>query len=99
MRYRLLSVANEDLSSAITFYERQSGGLGLQFLDAFEEAIHRVLACPDAWTPVSANQRRCLFRRLPFALLYTRDEQGILVTAVMDLRRDPTRMDNRLGMT
>jgi hypothetical protein len=76
MRYRLLSVAAEDLAAAVEFYERQSAGLGADFLDEFEAAIQRVCSCPHAWTPVSANQRRCLFRRFPFAILYTADRRA-----------------------
>ncbi len=89
MKYRMLSAAAEDLASAIAFYDEQSSGLGLRFLDEFEFAVQRVLNCPDAWTRVSPNQRRCLFRRFPFATLYTCDEQGVLITAVMDLRAGP----------
>ena len=33
MRYRLLSVAAQDLSLAIEFYESQSAGLGLESVD------------------------------------------------------------------
>ncbi len=99
MNYRILSIASTDLSNAITFYENQSGGLGLEFLDEFESVMQRVLSCPQAWTAVSINQRRCLFRRFPFAVLYAKIEGEILVTAVIDLRVDPFRLQNRIHQT
>jgi len=99
MKYRLLSVAAEDLAEAIEFYERQSAGLGSRFLDEFEAAIQRLLRCPEAWTTISPNQRRCLFRRFPFAILYAIDGRDIIVTAVMDLRMDPDKQKARTRQT
>jgi hypothetical protein len=58
VKYRLLSVAAEDLSDSVEFYEAQSAGLGAQFLDEFEATIRRIMNCPEAWTAVSPNQRR-----------------------------------------
>ena len=89
MNYRMLSVAADDLALAIAFYDHQSAGLGQQFLHEFEAAVQRVLNCPEAWTSISPNQRRCLFRRFPHAVLYARDYEGIVITAVMDLRMGP----------
>ena len=84
------------MANAIDFYEKQSAGLGLAFLDEFEAVVERILMCPRAWTSVSTNQRRCLFRRFPYSVLYAQKEHEILVTAVMDLRRDPVRLSKRL---
>ncbi len=95
MNYRILSVAARDLTDAIEFYERQSGGLGEQFLDEYESVIRRILDFPEAWTPISPNQRRCLVRRFPYAVLYAHDGNEILVTGIADLRRDPGIQANR----
>jgi hypothetical protein len=38
---------------------------------------------------VGKRHRRCLFRRFPFAVLYSHTETEILVAGVIDLRRDP----------
>ncbi len=99
MQYRMLSVAAEDLAAAVSYYEEQSSGLGDRFLDEFEATVQRILHHPEAWQAVSANQRRCLFRRFPFALLYAREGAGILVTAVVDLRTEPDKQRERIRKT
>jgi len=99
MKYRILSVAAGDMADAIKFYESQSSGLGLEFLDEFECVMQRIFSCPNAWTSVSPNQRRCFFRRFPFSVLYAQNKSEILVTAIMDLRIDPFRQQERIRQT
>ena len=89
MTYRLLAVAESELSDAASWYEAQAAGLGGEFLDEFEQVISRVQKFPDAWARVGKRHRRCLFRRFPFAVLYSYTETEIFVAGVIDLRRDP----------
>lgn len=99
MNFRLLSVAERELAEAAGWYEEQARGLGQQFLDEFEATMERVIRFPDAWTPISTRHRRCLFRRFPFAVIYSRSGSDIRVSAVADLRRDPERMERRIDET
>ncbi len=99
MNYRVLSVAAVDLAEAMEFYEKQSSGLGLEFLNEFEAVIQRILSCPHAWTSISSNQRRTIFRRFPYAVLYSNNNIEILITAVMDLRIEPVRKNARIQRT
>ena len=99
MKYRVLSVAAVDLADAMEFYDSQSEGLGLEFLDEFEAVVQRILSCPHAWTSVSPNQRRALFRRFPFAVLYSCNSTEILITAVMDIRIEPALQQARVKKT
>ena len=89
MTYRLLSVAENELVEATLWYEQQSKGLGKFFLDEFEAVMHRVGNFPEAWKQVGSRHRRCLFRRFPYAVLYSLAESEIIVAGVIDLRKDP----------
>ena len=95
MTFRLLSIAEEDLAEATRFYETQAAGLGHEFLDEFEAAVARACQFPEGWRIISRRHRRCLFRRFPFAVLYTVDEGVLVVAGVMDLRMDPERQRQR----
>lgn len=99
MSFRILSVAADDLVQAVDYYEQQSVGLGSEFLNEFDAAIQRICICPQAWTAVSAHQRRCMFRRFPFAVLYVVQLDEILVTAIMHLRKDPACQHHRVEKT
>src|SRR5262245_33033812 len=90
-KYRFTSAALSELREATIYYERQESGLGIKFLDEIEAATDRILRFPRAWHPVSVRSRRCRTHRFPFGLLYQIRADEILITALMDLRRDPRR--------
>ena len=89
--YRFTSAALIELKEATLYYEQQENGLGAAFLDEIDAAVQRILANPQAWHPLSARTRRCRTHRFPFGLLYQIRPAEILITAVMDLRRNPKR--------
>jgi plasmid stabilization system protein ParE len=93
-KYRLTSAALYELREATLYYERKEPGLGLKFLDEIDDTVERILRFPRAWHPLSARTRRCRTHRFPFGLLYQVRSDEILITAVMDLRRDPSRWRN-----
>jgi plasmid stabilization system protein ParE len=96
MTYGFLSPAQRDLAKALEYYESASPGLGLEFLDEIERTVSRILLNPEAWTRVGEQHRRCRTRRFPYGLLYTVEGDAILITAVMDLRRNPEVWKKRL---
>ena len=87
-KYRLTSAALSELREAALYYERTEPGLGLKFLGEIDETIERILRFPRAWHPLSGRSRRCRTHRFPFGILYQVRSDEILITAVMDLRRD-----------
>ena len=95
MKYRLLSVAEAELAEAASWYEGQAAGLGQEFLDEFEMVLDWIMRFPEAWKRVGTRHRRCLFRRFPYAVLYSLTRDEIIVAGVVDLRRDPQRVEQR----
>ena len=89
--YRFPSSALTELKQATLHYEEMENGLGGRFLDEVDATVARILADPNAWHPLSPRTRRCRTHRFPFGLPYQIRSTEILITAVMDLRRDPTR--------
>jgi len=94
--YRFLSPAQRDLAEAVEYYEQASPGLGLEFLDEIERTVARVLVHPEAWTRVAEHHRRCRMRRFPYGLLYTVENDIVIIAAVMNLRRNPEGWKKRL---
>jgi plasmid stabilization system protein ParE len=90
-KYRLTSAALSELREATLYYERIEPGLGLKFLDEIDDTVDRIVRFPRAWHPLSARTRRCRTHRFPFGILYQIRSDEILITAVMDLRRNPRR--------
>jgi plasmid stabilization system protein ParE len=89
IRYRFTSAALTELRQATLYYEQRENGLGTVFLDEIEATLNRIRKHPAAWHQLSPRTRRCRTHRFPFGLIYQIRSDEILITSVMDLRRDP----------
>ena len=92
IQFRILSEALQDLANAVQYYETECPGLGTDFLSEYERTISRIRHFPEAWSPINANLRRCLLRRFPYAVFYSKEGNMIVISAVSDLRRDPEKL-------
>lgn len=63
MTVRFLAVARQELDDAFVWYERQSSGLGYEFLDEIDRTIHRIKAYPDSCAELTPGMRRALVNR------------------------------------
>ena len=96
MDIRLLDGAKEDLRYGWFFYERQAPGLNDRFLDAIEADVLQLPAYAGVHLQVDGFHRM-LIKRFPFAL-YDLIEEGLIdIYAVLDCRRDPSWIRERLG--
>jgi len=95
MKVKILSPAERDLEEGYRFYESQAPGLGSYFLDslfsdidslAYYGGIHRVVF----------GFHRQLSKRFPFAVYYRIIDNVVLVFAVLDCRRNPSWIRERL---
>ena len=89
MTYRFLTPASLELRSAIVYYEEQSTGLGLRFLNHVEATIELILRHPEAWRSISENHRLCRVMKFPYGLIYAIDNDGIIFVATMHLHKHP----------
>jgi plasmid stabilization system protein ParE len=96
MSPRFVSVAEQELREALDYYEATQPGLGSRLLDEVEASLGRIASHPDAWTRISPRTRRCRVNHFPFGLCYQIRSSEIVVVAVMDLRRDPRRWEERI---
>lgn len=77
-------------------YEACEEGLGADFMIEVYSAIQNILDYPTAWTSLEDDVRRHLVNRFPFAILYSIEQGGIFILAVMNLHRDPDFWKQRL---
>jgi hypothetical protein len=81
--------ADEEFQGAIEYYEVCQRGLGEEFYLEIHATIDRILSYPQTWPVLDGEIRRCLVHRFPYGVLYSVQPEGILVLAVMHLRREP----------
>ena len=87
--YRFLSLAEEEMSEAASFYEAASHGFGEKFLADVQHTVDRLRTHPELGVDVSANLRRALLLRFPFSLSYSVEADEILIVSVAHHRRRP----------
>lgn len=91
MRITISEAAEQDLIDAYRFYERQSAGLGDYFVDI--RSLH-------LYAGIHASHfgyHRLLTRRFPFAVYYRAESDLVRVYAVLDCRRDPAWIRDKLA--
>lgn len=95
MRVQVLDEATRDLADGYRFYEHQAEGLGDYFLDSIWSDINalRLYAGVHA---VYHGCHRLLSKRFPFAVYYRIEDRIARVRAVLDCRRDPEWISERL---
>ena len=85
-----------DLRVGFRFYEKQQTGLGGYFLDSLYSDIDSPLLYAGIHSQ-HFGKYRILSDRFPYAVYYERREDLIMVRAVLDLRRDPSWISQKLN--
>jgi len=87
--------AEEEFLEAINYYEDRERGLGYDFSIEVFATIQNILIYPTAWPVIEEGVRRCLVHRFPYGVIYSIEQEEILILAVMHLHRHPGYWKNR----
>jgi plasmid stabilization system protein ParE len=89
MRYEFHPEALEEYNDAGYYYAAKEPGLDLRFIVAVESAIEKILEDPRRFRRFDEDVRRCLARVFPYAILYTIENDFVLIVAVAHFSREP----------
>jgi hypothetical protein len=95
MKIRSLSPAERDLEEGYHFYESQSPGLGSYFLGSLYSDIDSLAYFGGIHQLVFGYDRQ-LSKRFPFAIYYRIIDNDAVVFAILDCRRNPSWIRERL---
>ncbi len=95
MKIRILSSAIEDLSNGFKFYESQRRNLGSYFLESLISDIDSLKLKAGVHQKVFGHYR-LLSKRFPYAIYYKKESDEILIDAILDCRRNPNWIKERL---
>lgn len=79
----------DDIKESYHWYEKQSAGLGEEFLDELGSAYQAILDFPKAWAPFPHGFRRYLLSRFPYSVIYKIDGKTLYIIAIMHNSRKP----------
>jgi toxin ParE1/3/4 len=97
MTYSFHPAARAEYREAAAFYESRRASLGAAFSIEVEAVIARILEAPNRWRVIEQDVRRCLTHTFPYGILYTIEDDSILIVSVMHLRRKPGYWRDRLS--
>ena len=89
MNFSFHPEAEEEFNQAIDYYNDVEQGLGDDFAYEIYTSIRRVVEFPKAWPVLEDEVRRSLVKRFPYGVIYSEEQNGIFILAVMNLHRDP----------
>jgi toxin ParE1/3/4 len=81
--------AEAELFEAASHYESRVAGLGQAFATEADRVISFLRAYPDAGFPVDRKRRRMSMDRFPYAIVYQRLPEALLIIAIAHFRRRP----------
>ncbi len=96
MKIRIIDQAVDDLVDGYNFYEDQAPGLGTYFLDCLYSDVESLVLYAGIHRIVHSNYHRMLSEKFPFAIYYTISGDEINIHAIIDCRRDPAWIRDRL---
>ena len=95
MTTQILPEALEDLIAGYRFYENQAAGLGAYFRDSVLADID-LLATNGGVHAKVFGYYRSLSKRFPFAIYYRVETDVVRVRAILDCRRNPSWIRERM---
>ncbi|MBD2773750.1 type II toxin-antitoxin system RelE/ParE family toxin [Iningainema tapete] len=89
MKFVFHPEALTEYAEAVQYYTMQRAELAQTFINAVEDAVYRIRESPTRWRIIEEDVRRCLTRKFPYGILYTIEQDYILILAVMHCSREP----------
>ena len=98
MKIRIHESAAKELDEAIEWYEMQSCGLGQRFKKAVADQIGKIRKNPNWFLIESGEIYKAYIPRFPYKILYTTENESLVVWAIAHMHRKPCFWQGRRGI-
>ncbi len=96
LRVEFLSGADADLQETFDRFEDYRDGFGMEFMTVVDAYLARIAVFPEIAPIYFESVRRQVIQRFPYGIFYEPQPTRILVTAILDLRKDEQQILRRL---
>ncbi|MGM0559396.1 MAG: type II toxin-antitoxin system RelE/ParE family toxin [Myxococcota bacterium] len=96
MKVRFLEPARDEFLRSVDFYEDKAPGLGAALTEEVERVVANLSQTPALGVPYVESTRRFPLSRFPYSIVYSIEENSILVIALAHQRRRPGYWTGRL---
>ncbi len=91
MRIEYHPTLENELEQIRDYYESQSYGLGIEFVNEFERQVLKLAATPERWMIVRGDLRRSLMKRFPYVIYFRTPQPDLVrITVVKHEKRHPS---------
>ena len=97
MNIEILDAAKEDLAEGYLFYESQSPNVGTYFLETIFAEIDKLAKYAGIHPVYIPPYFQMISEKFPFTIYYRIENDSVLVDAIIDQRRDPEWINQRLS--
>ena len=89
MKYVFHPEALKEYAEVVQYYAEQRVAIAQAFINAIEDTVYRIQESPTRYAAIDGDVRRCMARRFPYGVLYTIEQDYVLILAVMHCSRKP----------
>jgi plasmid stabilization system protein ParE len=98
MSIEFLPEARLEFDEAADWYEEQREGLRTEFVQAVDTAINRIASAPRSYPIIEGSfTRRALLYKFPYSVIYSIENEGLLIYAIFHNSRNPLIWRGRIG--
>ena len=97
MTFSFHPAARAEFEQATLYYFEKSLSLASAFYNEVACAIEGIVENPFLYRVIDEDVRRCLTKRFPYAILYTIEDNYILILAIMHCSREPSYWKHRIA--
>ena len=96
MKVKIHELAFKEFEEAIQWYELQSAGLGKRFKNSVIEQIKKISKNPKWYLIEADNIYKSYIPKFPYKILYTIENNKIIVWAIAHMHREPWYWQTRM---
>lgn len=97
MNILFLELAEQEFYDSQDYYEEQQLNLGVKFKQEIYNTLNRIQKFPNMYVEVRKDIRKCVVNKFPFNLLYSIEENHILIIAIAHHHRKPDYWIDRIN--
>ena len=97
MNILFLELAQQEFYDSQDYYEEQQTNLGKKFKQEIYYTLNRIQKFPNMYVEIRKDIRKCVVNKFPFNLLYSIEENHILIIAIAHHHRKPDYWADRVN--
>jgi len=97
MKIKYSKLAKLEFHDSISYYENEQKGLGKKFDLDIKSSLNRIKKFPTAYIKEKDNIRKCILHKFPFNIIFSIEENHILIIAIAHHHREPDYWIDRIS--